>query len=319
MEVQLMQPEALHDSPKPNFFIVGAPKCGTTSLYSYLWQHPEVFMPRRKELHYFSTDLERRNRISETEYFGLFQEAGDRKVIGEASADYFYSSAACTRIKEAFPDAKIIISLRNPVDNAYSTHAYALWRAREEVEDFEEALARDGKYRKGQKPRRRTYIEGAKYSKYVKMYLEAFGREQVHIIVFEEMARDPEGVYRGLCGFLGISEDVRVDLRRQNARRQARFKTLSPLVVPSSRLVQGGKRLLGRQRALGNVVRGIRRWNTELVDTVPMRPELRQRLEKEFEADVAELGALVGRDLVSYWFHDNMGALTHDVSRNSDS
>jgi hypothetical protein len=305
MEVSSMPTETSLDVPRPNFFIVGAPKCGTTSLYSYLWQHPEVFMPRRKELHFFSTDLERPNRITEKEYFELFSEAGDRRVIGEASADYFYSRAACNRINQTFPDAKVIISLRNPVDKVYSTHAYAVWRAREEIEDFGEALERDGEYRRGKKPRRRKYIDGGKYFKYVKMYLDVFGKERVHIIIFEEMVRDPERVYKELCQFLGVRADFRVDFRRQNARRKARFKKLSVLVVPSSRFVQIGKRLIGRQRVLGNFVRWVRRWNTRLEEGIPMAPELRRGLEAEFADDVGKLSALLDRDLASYWFSGN--------------
>lgn len=287
---------------KPNFFIVGAGKCGTTSLYAYLRQHPDVFMPDRKELHFFSTDLERPNRIEEQEYYGLFQGAGDKKRVGEASADYLYSRDACTKIKEAFPDARIIIALRNPVEKVHSTHFYALWLGREEIEDFEEALARDDGNQQGSRPRRRTYVEGAKYAKYVRMYLETFGRDQVHFVLFEEMRQDPERVFRELCRFLDIRTDVETEFQRHNASRQPRFKSLSPLLIPSSTVVQVGKRILGRRRMLGNLVRSARQWNTKFEERPPMREELRQRLEQVFSDDVAELSRLLNRDLAAYWF-----------------
>lgn len=290
---------------RPNFFIVGAGKCGTTSLYKYLRQHPEVFMPDRKELHFFSTDLKRRNRITEQDYFGLFQYAGTSKCIGEASADYIYSRAACSRIKELLPDSKIIIALRNPVDKVYSTHAYALWRGREEFDDFEEALAKDYQYRERKRPRRRKYIDGARYAKYVRMYLELFGRDQVHIVLFEDMVSDPERVFKELCHFLEIRTDVGVSFGRHNARRRARFKRLSLLLVPSSSAIQLGKRLLGRRHGLGNVVRSLRRWNMRHEEGPELGVELRKRLEAEFAKDVAELSDLLGRDMAEYWFSAN--------------
>jgi hypothetical protein len=295
--------------PKPNFFIVGAGKCGTTSLYAYLRQHPEVFMPDRKELHFYSTDLERSNRIKEQEYFELFEGAGDKKRIGEASADYLYSRAACNRIKETYPDAKIIIALRNPVEKVHSTHFYALWLGREEIEDFEEALARDDGNKQGKRPRRRTYVDGAKYAKYVRMYLETFGSKQVHIVLFEEMRRNPEGVFEELCRFLEISPDIRVRFNRHNASRQPRFKGLAPLLIPSSTVVQVGKRILGRRRVLGNLVRGARKWNTKSAERPPMRDETRQRLEEEFADDVAQLSDLLGRDMAAYWFSSEKRAV----------
>jgi hypothetical protein len=292
-------------APAPNFFIVGAGKCGTTSLYEYLRQHPDVFMPDRKELHFFSTDLERPNRISEEEYFGLFQGAEGKKCIGEASADYLYSRAACDRIKNVYPNARIIIALRNPIDKVYSTHGYAVWRGREKVENFEDALAMDRQYSGRTRHRRRNYTDGAKYAEYVRMYLENFGKNQVHIIIFEEMVRDTEGVYRELCSFLGIRNDVEIEFGRHNARRKPRFKKMSLLLIPSSKAVQVGKRVLGRRRMLGSLVRSAREWNARYEEVAEMRPEVRRSLEGEFAEDVAQLSDLLGMDLTNYWFSRN--------------
>src|SRR5687767_1010670 len=101
---------------KPNFFIVGAPKCGTTSLYEYIRVHPEVFMPDRKEPAFFCSDFYKPRRMKEEEYLSLFREAGSAKWIGEASTWYLYSDKAREGIKAFCPDARIIIMLRNPVD-----------------------------------------------------------------------------------------------------------------------------------------------------------------------------------------------------------
>lgn len=287
--------------PKPNFFIVGAPKCGTTSLYKYLRQHPEVFMPDRKEPHFFSTDIERPNRITEHEYFELFHPGRDRLRIGEASADYFYSRIACNRIRQMFPKAKIVIALRNPVDKIHSAHAYRIWLGREQIEDFEEALARDKKDNEGL--RYRTYIESGIYSNHVRMYFDAFGPTQVHVIIFEEMVRDPESTFKELCRFLDIRTDARVNFERHNASRKARMGKLSLLFVPSSRAQRLGRSLPRvLQPMLGTVATAVRKWNTRFEERPRMDIALRQSLEREFTEDVRELSALLGKDLLGYWF-----------------
>src|SRR3972149_11450918 len=108
----------------PNFFIVGAPKCGTTAMYTYLKQHPEVFMSDLKELHFFGTDHHRINYTPYTkeQYLSFFDGAGDKRRIGEASTSYLYSERAAVEIKEFNPFARIIIMLRNPVDVMYAYH-----------------------------------------------------------------------------------------------------------------------------------------------------------------------------------------------------
>jgi hypothetical protein len=106
---------------KPDFFIVGAPKSGTTAMYFYLKQHPEIFMPERKELHFFGSDFFAPHFVRDLkEYLKFFEGADNKKRIGEASVWYLYSKRAAFEIKEFNPDADIIIMLRNPVDMMYS-------------------------------------------------------------------------------------------------------------------------------------------------------------------------------------------------------
>src|SRR6266446_2704827 len=111
--------------PKPNFFIVGAPRCGTTALYSYLRQHPDVFLPEYKEPHYFNTDMNSGGAIrKEKDYLAQFSGAQNQPRIGEASVYYLSSVAAPEQIKSFCPTAKIIIMLRNPVDTVDALHAH---------------------------------------------------------------------------------------------------------------------------------------------------------------------------------------------------
>ena len=125
---------------KPNLFIIGAPKCGTTSIYSFLKQHPEIYMPDFKEPHYFGSDLNKKKGVyidTEEEYLSLFIESKNEIFIGEASTYYLYSNLAPMEIFKFNPDSKIIIALRNPIDLIYSLHSQYFFSGNENVLDFE--------------------------------------------------------------------------------------------------------------------------------------------------------------------------------------
>src|SRR5438093_1590857 len=110
----------------PTFFIVGAPRCGTTALYTYLRQHPDLFLPENKEPHFFGSDLYHPGFVRNLdEYLSLFLEAGNKKRAGEASVWYLYSRNAAAEIMAFCPSARIIAMLRNPVDMMYSNYCQA--------------------------------------------------------------------------------------------------------------------------------------------------------------------------------------------------
>ena len=117
---------------KPDFFIVGAPKGGTTAMNAYLGQHPEIFIAERKELHFFGTDLDFSSpRITQEQYLSCFSEVQNEKRVGETSVWYLYSKQAAVEIKKFCPSANIIIMLRNPVDMLYSQHSQFLYNGNE--------------------------------------------------------------------------------------------------------------------------------------------------------------------------------------------
>src|SRR5215204_2818898 len=122
---------------RPDFFIVGAFKSGTTALYEYLRSHPQVFMPFLKEPHFFGDDLTRHyGRMSLSEYLALFRDAQPGQRVGEASTWYLYSTTVPGQIAEFSPQAQIIILLRNPVDVMYAQHSQLRFRADEDQADF---------------------------------------------------------------------------------------------------------------------------------------------------------------------------------------
>ena len=126
----------------PNFFLIGAPKCGTTSLSAWLAQHDDVFMCVPKEPSFFCTDIEvRRAARNWQEYLGLFKGAGQARAVGEASTGYLRSRVAVPAILQWLPSARFVICLRNPVEMIASVHAQMVRGVREDVRDLGAALA----------------------------------------------------------------------------------------------------------------------------------------------------------------------------------
>jgi hypothetical protein len=267
-----------------------------------------------KDPHFLSTDIYRINRISEADYFKLFDSVRDEKCVGEASTEYLRSIAACESIKSRFPDAKIVIMLRNPIEKVYSSHAHRVWRGYEDIEDFQEAM------RAGLDERRWTaqgvgknlpsYIENATYTEHVSRYLQAFGRENVFIIIFDDFIADTRKVFDELCEFLGIRTGVEISFKRHNPRKKARAPVISRLMLPTGPPRRLGRRLgmltpAPMRDALKRFAGTIMRWNTKQGERKPMPASSRMVLEQVFEDDIRALSELIGRDLVSLWLSDD--------------
>jgi len=202
----------------PNTFIVGAAKAGTTSLYSYLRQHPAVFMSSFKEPHYFSNVRPRNEQkhiipvvSTEREYLKLFQGARNETIIGEASPSYLWDEFAARRIKEKISDARIVVILRDPIDRAYSHY---LMDVREGIQylPFAEALLED--YRKKEKGWgiSHLYIELGMYYEQVRRYLDVFGERNVCVLIFETLKHDPVGLLKQVIEFLDLNRDSLSDI-----------------------------------------------------------------------------------------------------------
>ncbi|MBA2556652.1 MAG: hypothetical protein H0V12_04785, partial [Chloroflexi bacterium] len=144
--------------PRPDFFIPGAPKSGTSSMYEYLRQHPEIYLPSLKEPRHFCPDQDSgsdRDGLffvrDRDEYLALYAGVRGEKRIGDASVQYLYSRVAAERIREFNPDARFIVMLRNPVHMAYSLHGQRLAGGGEDIEDFGEALEAEADRREGRR------------------------------------------------------------------------------------------------------------------------------------------------------------------------
>lgn len=215
---------------KPNFLIVGAAKCGTTSLYEYLREHPEVFMPEWKEPCFFLSrpayGLE--SAIEKPEdYEALFSVVRNEKAIGEASPPYLYDQQSAKKIADYLgKDVKIIIILRNPIDMVYSLWGYIVAHGHESLQFFDAIRVAVDRLRDEGFKRACTinkiwiynysYIDRAKYSKQVKKFIQIFGREKVKVYIFEEFFSKPLESYSDVCEFLSISDDFYPDFKQHN-------------------------------------------------------------------------------------------------------
>jgi hypothetical protein len=296
------------DTKRPNFFIVGAPRCGTTALYSYLRQHPDIFLPEYKEPHFFNTDMNSGGAIrDEAEYLALFAEAGNQTRIGEASVYYLSSEAAPERIRSFCPTAKIIVMLRNPVDAVDALHAHQVAAWIEEVWDLEQTLALEEKRKRGlhipvwmDDPHKLFYRQTVDFPAQVRRYLQAFGRENLHDIIFDDFKRDTAAAFRHTCTFLGVTPDVELEFPVVWSNPSFRSQTLARFVRQPPGLLRRLGRVIMPGRARATVVNVLNGWNSVRAPRQPMPVELRNRLTAEFAPQVNELSNLLGRDL-SNW------------------
>jgi hypothetical protein len=293
---------------RPDFFIVGAFKAGTTALYEYLRAHPQIFMSVPKEPMYFGADLTPRyRRMTQDEYLALFRDARDDQHAGEASPWYLYSSSAPAEIRSFEPAARAIIMLRNPVDVMYSQHSQLVFNQREDLADFGAALDAEPDRLAGRRipadairPEALYYRKSVRFPEQVRRYLDVFGREGVHFIVFDDLVADAPGVYRSTLEFLGVDPTQPLDPTVYNPNKQARSGRVQRAIFAPPPALRG---LYGRLRRVP-LLHGIRdrlvSANSKAAERQSMDPALRAALTAEFAPQVAELGDIIGRDL-SAW------------------
>jgi hypothetical protein len=208
----------------PNFFIVGAPKAGTTSLYAYLGQHPQVYTSAIKEPSYFAPELCRENFIFNWEgYLRLYGNVSDEIAIGEATASYLWSETAARNIAARFPHARIIINLRNPVDRAFSQYLQMLTDGVTR-KSFREQIDASLRCSNKEFGLLWPFLELGRYYEQIKRYFGEFPRSQIHISYYEDLEQAPGRLMADLFAFLGVDPDFVPDVSyRHNEPRIVRF------------------------------------------------------------------------------------------------
>jgi len=297
----------------PTFLVIGAAKSGTTALWTYLRQHPDIFMPDFKEPQYFafaegekpsfggpSTTIGRAI-TTRSAYEALFAEAGNARAIGEASNLYLYVDDAAGRVASELPAAKLIAILRQPADRAFSAYQHLKRQAREPAPDFEAALvAEEQRIRDGWGFLWR-YRDFGYYGRQLRRYADRFGGDQILVHLHEDLEAEPEETMRRTYEFLEVDPTFNPILgARPNrggvprpgwrggllSRRNPLRRMLAP-VVPSR--VRSRARRLADSQALSREI---------------LAPATRRQLTSDFRSDIRELAELLGRDLGGWLTED---------------
>jgi len=298
---------------KPNFFIVGAPKCGTTALSEYLRGHPNVFFSQPKDTGFFATDFPGGRVITRFEdYMALFNEVQPNHLrVGEGSVWYLYSREAVRNIYEYNPEAKLLVMLRNPVDLVHSLHSQLLLSIDEDEKDFERAwnlqeLRKSGKRipKKCRTPAMLQYRDVGKLGVQMERLLEVFPKEQVKVILFENFVSDTKAVYEDVLSFLGLNSDGRKLFPRVNETSKYRSQLVGHFTqTPPDSIIHVWKYIkdtFGINDFGHRVMNRLRQANTVIRPRTALNGRLRLMLIHEFEEDIYSLESIIGRNL-SHW------------------
>jgi len=296
------------NSRLPDFFIIGAQKCGTTSLYHWLNQHSDVFMPKLKEPHYFSTiDTTSSSKFAKTlniikshpDYQCLFKNAGTDKIIGEASPSYLWDASSAEKTNHLLPRAKIVVSLRDPVERAYSEYLMLIGAGLEN-RDFLSAIKfelSNPNPKWGADP---MYISLGKYGTQLQHYYNSFHREQIFCITLDKLANEPQMTMKNIGYFLEINNTFWNSFEySKNVKAQGGLarNQLTKILIGSPVF-----------RSLGRIMvpKSMRQYVTQTIMTTKGKKASIGLIEKEvlwdiFEPEIIATERLIGRKLPALW------------------
>jgi hypothetical protein len=307
---------------KVDFFIVGAPKAGTTSLAEYLKAHPLIDFCKEKEPHFFSSDfkglMSLHNINSFDVYHSLYGDA-DNKLRGEASTTYIFSKVAVNNIIKYNPSAKFIAMIRNPLELVRSFHAQKYKECMEDEPDFEVAWRKQALRMRGIGiPMFCTDLEFLLYKewgllgKQIERLFRMVPEGQRLVVCFDDLVRDPRSVYLEVLDFLGLPDDGRTDFSVHNAYQPVVKPYLNKLRVAVNRFRSANPALRTFHAILVRLMRspdggiGFQKFLQRIVfangEKPPLSPDLRRELLEEFHDDICLLEKLIGLDLSS-WKH----------------
>lgn len=287
----------------PNFLIIGAAKSGTTSLYQYLSQHPEIYMSPFKEPNFFSamcvpkelahllrviTDLE--------EYQKLFDGVTKEKAFGEATTYYLAYPQVAEKIYQHIPNVKLIVILRNPAERAYSAFTYALQLRTESCQSFEEALTKDQE-RKKQNNTYKMYREMGCYFALLQNYYKLFSKEQIKVCLYDDLRQNPRELLKDIFQFLEVDDSFTVNFEQVfNPTRKVRSRILFNFLTRPNPIHDFLIKVIPLK-----VRKMLRVYERNLGEKFPPMPEnIKVELLKEYREDILSLQDLIGRDL-SMW------------------
>lgn len=286
---------------KPNLFIVGAPKCGTTAWVKYLSGHPDIAFGSLKEPHYFCSDFPRMAQVgSLDEYLTLFKQA-DAKIVGEASVLYLYSDAAPREIYDFDPNAKIVILVRKQEEFLPSFHNQLSLNFQESIEDFETAWNLSGQRSVESIPSscrvemQLNYKEMGNFSKYAKRYFDVYPRDQIHLIHYDDWTANPRAAYCELLEFLGLPDDGRTDFPRVNPRSRHRYLAVARFLQQPPPVIERSVNFLHKLcgvRSFG-VAPVVEKFNRRVGASSEISSQLKQEIREFYRAENLRLQGLI--------------------------
>jgi len=310
---------------RTDFFIAGNSKSGTSALYFFLSQHPELCMSSPKEPNFFATDFCHGQETgaftkkSLPEYLSFFDDCSSSRLWGEASACYLYSADAAKNIYSFNPDAQIIVIFREPVSFLHSYHLQQLKNPISEGEtekDFEMALQLEPKRKKGKAiptgcliPELLYYSDRVKYAEHLSRFYDYFDPEQILVLIYEDFKRDNEATFNQILDFLNVDRSFRPTFKNHNKGQKLRSKTAQKTV---HRLSHGNGAWKGLHCFLKSALpASVRRFllqaafrNVVYKPKDEVDPELKRRLKTQFQSEVSKFSDLIGRDLVKKWGYE---------------
>lgn len=278
-------------------------------MWKFLRRHPQIFMPDPKEPHFFGTDIVYDGFVrEEAAYLELFAAARPDQLIGEASVWYLYSKRSAAEIAAKNPNAKILIMLRDPIEHMHSLHANSVYLGQEPVPDFEAALAAEAERGRHPEQLRTTmwpemlfYRDVADFVPQLERYLDAFPREQIHVLLYEDFASAAEDEYVKILRWLDVDTSFRPEFRVINANRENRSELARRWLRRRPPLATSLARRVLPFKARAWLWRHAKEATSAYRQRTPVEPSLRARLERELVPEVRRLSELLGRDLVRLW------------------
>jgi hypothetical protein len=301
----------------PDFFVIGAAKCGTSSLAAYLQQHPEVHFSEPKEPNFFCDPfangvpkgpapervlLERiynLNVLDEARYRALFDGSEDCRACGEGSVRYLYFDGTAERIRARVPGARLIAVLRDPVSRMYSHYNMNRQHQLEPL-GFLEALEAE--------PERIAagwgwdwhYAAVSRYAPQLRRYIDVFGREALHVVLYDDYVADPSQTFAGICRHLGVSEGFVPDMSSRSMQpHQPQNRLLDRIVNwphPAKDALKAVLYRTGLKQVIQSSARAISQRNMVRA-TEPLDPAVRSDLARRFSRDIDDLADLLGRKI----------------------
>lgn len=294
----------------PDFLVIGAAKCGTTTLHHHLRAHPGLFLPERKEPKFFAFDGrkpdysgrgdEAANRDVVTEvndYQRLFLECAAGQVAGEVSPVYLYEPRALERVRERIPSAKIIAILRQPAERAFSSWLHLVRTGRETEMDFRKALLEEDRLRGQSRALLWHYADAGYYHRQLQPWFEAFPRERIQVHLQEDLNADPARVMSALYEFLGVDPDFTPAVEeRHNVSHLRRRGALARFIEGENIVKRWIKPVIPEpiRRRLRSTVEELDQFRPEL------DPRLKEELTERFREDILRLQDLLERDLTRW-------------------